>query len=200
LAIIAGFQWLQAERQRQSAEKNAALALFHETMDENRLSERSRKMVDSHVFAPLTNTSDQQLREQLVPLDKKIADAWKNNDAAALAALYTEDAIKVTPQGPIHGRQAIEKWLAQVFQNFHPKNYISKTDSLRIIGRADNIAANGEWSQTLQGKNGEPIPIKGYWSVIFVRQGEDWKILVDAFNDHPPPAPAASPTASPSSQ
>ena len=151
-------------------------------------------------FAQQTNTSDQQLREQLVPLGKKDVEAWNNNDAAALAALYTEDAIKVTPQGPIHGRQAIEKWLAQVFKNWHPKNYIDKIDSLRIIGTADNIAANGEWSQTLQGKNGEPIPLKGYWSVIFVRQGEDWKILVDAFNDHPPPAPAASPTASPSSQ
>ena len=30
LAIVAGFQWLQAERQRQSAEKNAALARAEE--------------------------------------------------------------------------------------------------------------------------------------------------------------------------
>ena len=30
LAIVAGFQWLQAERQRQSAEKNAALAQAEE--------------------------------------------------------------------------------------------------------------------------------------------------------------------------
>jgi uncharacterized protein (TIGR02246 family) len=151
-------------------------------------------------FAQQTNTSDQQLREQLVPLDKKVDEAFNNNDAAALAALYTEDAIKVTPQGPIHGRQAIEKWLAEVFKTWHPKNYIAKTDSLRIIGTADNIAENGEWSQTLQGKNGEPIPIKGYWSVIVVREGEDWKILVDAFNLTPAPAPTPSPTASPSGQ
>ena len=142
-------------------------------------------------FAQQTNSSDQQLREQLVPVSKKVADAWNNNDAAALAALYTEDAIKVTPQGPIHGRQAIEKWLAQVCKNLHPKNYISKTDSLRIIGTADNIAANGEWSQTLQGKNGEPIPLKGYWAAIYVREGDDWKCRLDVFNvTPPPPAPA----------
>ena len=138
-------------------------------------------------FAQQTNTSDQQLREQLVQIGKKNDDAWNNNDAAALAAIYTEDAIKVTDQGPIHGRQAIEKWLAQVFQNFHPKNYISKTDSLRIIGTADNIAANGEWSMTLQGKNGESIPLKGYWAAIYVREGDDWKCRLDAYNVTPPP-------------
>ena len=141
-------------------------------------------------FAQQTNTSDQQLREQLVQIGKKNDDAWNNNDAAALAAIYTEDAIKVTDQGPIHGRQAIEKWLAELFKTLHPKNYIDKIDSLRIIGTADNIAANGEWSMTLQGKNGEPIPLKGYWAAIWVREGDDWKCRLDAFNVTPPPAPA----------
>ena len=142
-------------------------------------------------FAQQTNTPDQQLREQLVPLGKKNDDAWNNNDAAALAAIYTEDGIKVTDQGPIHGRQALEKWYAELFKTWHPKNYILKTDSLRIIGTADNIAANGEWSMTLQGKNGEPIPLKGYWAAIYVREGDDWKCRLDVFNvTPPPPAPA----------
>ena len=142
-------------------------------------------------FAQQTNTSDQQLREQLVQIGKKNDDAWNNNDAAALAAIYTEDVIKVTDQGPIHGRQALEKWYAELFKTWHPKNYILKTDSLRIIGTADNIAANGEWSMTLQGKNGEPIPLKGYWAAIYVREGDDWKCRLDVFNvTPPPPAPA----------
>ena len=142
-------------------------------------------------FAQQTNTSDQQLREQLVQIGKKNDDAWNNNDAAALAAIYTEDVIKVTDQGPIHGRQALEKWYAELFKTWHPKNYILKTDSLRIIGTADNIAANGEWSMTLQGKNGEPIPLKGYWAAIYVREGDDWKCRLDVYNVTPaPPAPA----------
>jgi uncharacterized protein (TIGR02246 family) len=162
-------------------------------------------------FAQQTNTSDQQLREQLVPLFKKSGEAWNNNDAAALAAIYTEDGIKVTDQGPLNGRQAIEKWLAELFKTLHPKNYIDKIDSLRIIGTADNIAANGEWSQTLQGKNGEPITIKGYWAAIFVREGDDWKCRLDAYNvtadswalmykSFGLPAATPSPTTTPSSQ
>jgi pimeloyl-ACP methyl ester carboxylesterase len=43
---------------------------------------------------------------------KKFDEAFNNGDAAALAALYTEDAVQVTPQGPVFGREAIEKLFA----------------------------------------------------------------------------------------
>jgi hypothetical protein len=43
---------------------------------------------------------------------KKFDEAFNNGDAAAVAALYTEDAVQVTPQGPVFGRQAIEKLFA----------------------------------------------------------------------------------------
>ena len=41
-------------------------------------------------FAQQTNTPDPQLRQQLLALAKKFDDAYNNNDAAALAALYTK--------------------------------------------------------------------------------------------------------------
>jgi hypothetical protein len=61
---------------------------------------------------------------------------------------------------------------------------------------------NGEWSDTGKGKNGEDVTIKGYWSTIYRREGEDWKVCLSIFNWHitPPPAAAPSPTASPSGQ
>ena len=72
--------------------------------------------------------------------------------------------------------------------------------------------APGEWSETGQGKNGEPIPIKGYWFCIYVREGDDWKIRVMGGNATPDsvilinksfatqPAATPSPTASPGNQ
>ena len=92
-----------------------------------------------------------------------------NHDAAAIAALYTRDAVLITPEGPIIGRQAIQKWLYRAVPGVaqHPENYIVKVDgnALHLIGTAGNeLWATGEWSETGQGKNGEPIPIKGYWS------------------------------------
>src|SRR6201984_1479200 len=55
-------------------------------------------------FAQQTNTPDPQLREAFVAYCKKEDEAWNNNDAIALAALYTEDAVEVTDTGPIYGR------------------------------------------------------------------------------------------------
>jgi ketosteroid isomerase-like protein len=34
---------------------------------------------------------------------KKLNDAWNNNDASALAALFTKDAVLVNDTGPIYG-------------------------------------------------------------------------------------------------
>jgi uncharacterized protein (TIGR02246 family) len=205
LAIIAGFQWLQAERQRQSAEKNAALARAEEARTKQALASLG---MDNNNTLPAfansqqkagqqTNTSDQQLREQVVPVTKKDVDAWNNNDAAALAATYTDDAVHVTPGGPIYGREAIEKYFADRFQKWHYSNHISKADqySPRIIGTAGNeIWATGEFSQTIQAQNGGPIQLKGYWGTVKVHEGDTWKTRMLTFNITPAPVPTTTPS------
>jgi ketosteroid isomerase-like protein len=120
-----------------------------------------------------TNTPDPQLRQQLDAKSRKFDEACNNNDAAAVAALFTEDAVLVTDTGPVYGRKAIEKSYADLFQKWRVSNHISKRDqySPHIIGTAgDEAWSNGEWSLTLQGQDGGPIQLKGYWSsVMFVR-------------------------------
>ena len=66
----------------------------------------------------------------------KYDEAFNKNDAAALAALYTEDAVVVTDTGPIYGREAIEKYFADVFKQVHVSNHLGKGDqySPHIIG------------------------------------------------------------------
>jgi ketosteroid isomerase-like protein len=121
-------------------------------------------------------------------LGKRFDEAWKNNDAAALAALYTEDAVLVTDIGPFYGREAIEKYYANLFKQFHFSNHISKRDqySPHIIGTAGNEAwSNGEWSQTYQVNDGRPIQLKGYWSNIQVREGDAWKTRMTMSNVTP---------------
>jgi ketosteroid isomerase-like protein len=99
---------------------------------------------------------DPQLREALVAYNKKEDEAWNNNDAVALAALYTEDAILVNDTGPIYGREAIEKHYADVFKQVHFSNHLETGDqySPHIIGTAGNEAwTSGEWTTTLKGQN-----------------------------------------------
>ena len=133
-----------------------------------------------------------------------------------VAAPYTRDAVFVTTDGgPIIGRQAIQKWFTDLYQWWHPKNHIENMDgnAVHLIGTAGNeLWATGEWSETGQGKNGEPIQSRAIGQCIFVREGDDWKIRVAAGNVTPDsvllinksfaPQPAAtpSPTASPSTQ
>ena len=105
-------------------------------------------------------------------------------------------------RGPVYGREAIEKFYADVFKTWQTKNRTSKRDpnSPRIIGTADNIASNGEWSETRQSKTGETIQIKGYWSSVVTREGGSWKVRMVTSNITPAPAATPSPTTAPSNQ
>jgi uncharacterized protein (TIGR02246 family) len=154
-------------------------------------------------FAQQKDTADPQLRDALAAYNKKEDEGWNNNDAVALAALYTEDAVLVNDTGPIYGRDAIEKHYADVFKQVHFSNHIITADqySPHIIGTAGNEAwTSGEWTTTLKGQDWGPKEFKGNWVEIFRREGDDWKIRLDMWNVTPAPAATSSPTASPSSQ
>ena len=89
-----------------------------------------------------TNTPDPQLRSQLDARSKKYDEAYDSNDAAAVASFFTEDAVLVTDRGPISGREAIEKYHADMFKQFQISNHIGKADqySPHAIGTAGDEA------------------------------------------------------------
>ena len=87
--------------------------------------------------------------------------AFNNNDGAALAALYAEDAVLVNDSGPIYGREAIEKYYVDLFKQVHFSNQVAKPGSPHIIGKTGNeVWWNGEWSNTIKGDNWGPIDHK----------------------------------------
>jgi ketosteroid isomerase-like protein len=158
--------------------------------------------------------ADPQTTQKILAIPKATSEGQNNHDGAAIGALYTRDAIFVTTEGPITGRQTIQKWYTDLYQWWHPKDHIEKLDGpVHLIGTAGNeVWATGEFSETGPGKNGESIPIKGYWSCIYIRETDDWKIRMCAWNTTPDTAilihqsfalqPAATPcpAASPSTQ
>src|SRR6516162_4887784 len=92
----------------------------------------------------------------------------QEKDAAALAALYTEDAVYVTDTGPIRGRHAIEKYYADRFQEVRYFSHDTKYDptSPYPIGTDGNaVWEDGEWSGTifLQGEDCGPHQFRGYF-------------------------------------
>jgi uncharacterized protein (TIGR02246 family) len=145
-------------------------------------------------FAQEKDAVDPQTLQQLDAKIKKYDDAINKNDAAAIAALYTEDAVFLTDRGPVYGPQAVEKWYADVFKAWHPKNHTGPRDpnSARFIGTTEFVALYGKWSESGQGPNGETIEIKGYWFAIDTRVGDAWKIRMLAYNLTPAPATQAT--------
>jgi uncharacterized protein (TIGR02246 family) len=109
-------------------------------------------------YAQQKEVADPQTTQNIAATLKAFSEAHMNNDAAAIAALFTRDAVFVTPEGPITGRQALQKWHTDLYQWWHPKDRITKLDGpVHLIGTAGNeLWATGEWSETGQGKNGEP--------------------------------------------
>ena len=121
-------------------------------------------------------------------LATKIDEAFNKNDAGALAALFTEDGVLVTPDGIFFGRQAIEKRYVELFQRWPVTFSTSQRDQLNAI---DNAAwSTGEWWSTLQSENGPEFE-RGYWSAIYVREGDGWKIRMLTISEHPRPVRAA---------
>jgi uncharacterized protein (TIGR02246 family) len=116
-------------------------------------------------------------------LNGKLDDAYNNKDAAAAATLFTEDAVLVTPDGMVFGREAIEKRYAERFQRWPITDFLSRRERLRLNGIDNAVWSVGEWSGTLQSQAG-PIIVWGYWSTIYVREGDGWKIRLSSLFEH----------------
>jgi ketosteroid isomerase-like protein len=111
--------------------------------------------------------------------------ATRAKNVDAFTKLYAENAIIVTPEGPVVGRAAIQKWADQGFQVFSSQ---AKLERAELLAKGIRIRM-GSWSGTLQGKNG-PIPLEGRWSTTDVEQGGKWLIRMESFNVKPPPESA----------
>jgi len=132
----------------------------------------------------------QQLSEQDArKIVQNLVDTWEKaaqmKDAAAIAALYTEDTMRVTPDGTLYGRAAVERNLAEALKVF--SNIKLKLDQVHVINDRAN-QSTGTWSGTIQTPNGA-VPENGFWGVTDVRDGSAWKASLDVYNMAAPPTP-----------
>ncbi len=113
---------------------------------------------------------------------EKLNDVWtaafNKGDAAAVAALYTEDAYVLPPgSAMVKGRPAIEAFWRQAAQQMTDAK-LTTVDVLPL-GRS---AAREIGTVTLKTKSQPPQEIVGKYVVVWRKVGRDWKLATDIWN------------------
>ena len=125
-------------------------------------------------FAQEQSAVDPKTRQEIEAVLMQIGEAYNKHDAAAVAALYTHDAVRVdNPSGfgraLIVGRKAIENLLETDFTgSWSSSPRVGKL--VQIYAFEDSIASISEWSRAQY--NGHSVQ-------IFVRDPDTWKIRME---------------------
>ena len=104
--------------------------------------------------------------------------AFNKGDAAAVAALYTEDAYVLPPgSAMVKGRAAIEAFWRQAAQQMSDAKLT--TIDVLPLGRS---AAREVGTVTLKTKSQPPQEVVGKYVVVWRKIGRDWKLATDIWN------------------
>ncbi|MCH7819093.1 MAG: nuclear transport factor 2 family protein [Candidatus Marinimicrobia bacterium] len=140
---------------------------------------------------PDTTAEDTQAINAVI---KQFADAFNQGDAAAVAALHTEEAKRLPPNSPlIVGREGIQAWMQASHDAGLGDLQLTVID-LHVNGDMAHVV--GKYTLTIQPEEGEAISDNGKFVDLWKRVNGSWKIDVNIFNSSVPlPVPEALPAA-----
>jgi uncharacterized protein (TIGR02246 family) len=105
---------------------------------------------------------------------------WNAGDAAAIAAVYTEDATVMPPESePVQGREAIQAfWQAAIDAT---PNTTEELETVHVQVLGDTAIEVGSYTNT--GPGGEHLD-HGKFVAIWQKVDGEWKIARDIFNSN----------------
>lgn len=116
------------------------------------------------------------LRAQVRKVDQAWQTAYNAGDAAAVAALYLEDAKVMAPgRATVSGRAAIQAMFAEDIAR-GGKNALTLVD---VFAGGDFAIEVGDWTAT--GTGGAHLD-HGTFLTVYKKVGGDWKIYRDTWN------------------
>jgi len=113
----------------------------------------------------------------------RFAEAYGRADAKAVAAFYTEDAIAFPPGAAmVKGRQAIQ----QMWQETMDSGVKSLSFTVIDVGASGDLAhETGTALMNVQPAGKEPTTASVKYVVVWKKQGNDWKLQRDIWNELP---------------
>jgi uncharacterized protein (TIGR02246 family) len=155
---------------------------------------KMNRQVGLLITSLLTGLATSALAQQNVPhndqqaareVHMQFTTAFNRQDAAGVAALFADDGIRVTPQGIIQGRDAIQKDADKRFQSrFHDL----AVTPLIVRALENSIWEAGEWTMQIGDQ-----PVRGYFAMTLVREANTFKIRDETFNIVPPASSGQQP-------
>jgi ketosteroid isomerase-like protein len=134
------------------------------------------------IYAQDQNAVDPKTRQEIEAVEMQIVEAYNKHDAAAVAALYTHDAVRVdNPLPPVGtallvGRKAMEKRFETEFTWASWSSSPAVGKLVQMYAFEDSIATISEWS--IGQYNGHSVK-------IFVRDADTWKIRMEYYSIAP---------------
>ncbi len=122
-----------------------------------------------------------QVRQAIEEANVKFGEAVRMGDAAALAALYTEDAKLLPPNSEmIAGSEGIEAFWGGGLQ-MGIKDVILTT--VEVLGMGDMVCEIGKYDLTIQPEGQDAIADTGKYLVVWKKApDETWKLHIDIWN------------------
>lgn len=127
-----------------------------------------------------------QVRQALEAANAKFVEAFNRGDAAAVAALYTDDATLLPPSSDlIRGRQGLQDFWSAAMKAGLKDVALTTVD---VWGSEDTACEIGKYSVTVQPEGQERRADSGKYLVVWKRQTDgSWKLQADIWNSNLPP-------------
>jgi uncharacterized protein (TIGR02246 family) len=87
------------------------------------------------------------LVQQIEAINQKFDEAFNKHDAAAVGELYTANAVQTTPGPSFSGREAIEGYIADLFQRHNPSERVTKMSYVYAFD--GDLCTLGGWTVTI---------------------------------------------------
>ena len=122
----------------------------------------------------------QEIRDAVKAAIQTFEGAIKDGDDAAIAALYSKDAILLPPDNPMmRGADAIEAFWQGVM-NMGVRG--GKLETLEVEARDDLAYEMGRFELTMQPEGSESTALTGKYVVVWKVEEGNWRMHVDIWN------------------
>ena len=127
----------------------------------------------------------EKVRKAIEKANLKFAEAARKGDAAAVAALYTKDAVLLPPNSEmIRGRPGIKEFWGAFMQMGAIDGVLT---TVELSGSGDTVNEIGKYTLKIQPEGQEPVEERGKYVVVWKRTADGWKMHWDIWNSSMPP-------------